>query len=120
MTNAELIKLARQITDLHAAQTLVREVGITIVDQGRRDSVMQSMHRIGDDLVTMCSDMRRLCQEPYGDTSAATKAVASELNYYGHTFFSGRTAKSRCLGCGETWSVIVSRMDPCPESETSA
>lgn len=79
MTNAELIKLARQITDLHAAQTLVREVGITIVDQGRHDSVMQSMHRIGDDLVTLCYDMRRLCREPYGNTHLPAPLTPDEI-----------------------------------------
>lgn len=37
----------------------------------------------------------------------------------GHTFALPRKALSKCLGCGQTWSKIISNCDWCPEPEGS-
>lgn len=69
MTNAELFKLATQITDLTTAQTLVREVALTITDPVRHDSLMKSADRIFNDILALNLKVRRLCGKPYGNAS---------------------------------------------------
>lgn len=113
MTNAELIKLAKQITDLPAAQTLVRDVVLTIVDPGRHDSLMRSVDRIADDVLALGLEMRRLCREPYDVVSASGIRDPSSVDYCGHTFLAPRTHASKCLRCGGAWTEISMNTNRC-------
>lgn len=66
-TNATLIRQMRLITQMDDVQTKLRETGSYIVDKGNHQDVMQTASRVDDIMVTMCSELRRLCAEPYGD-----------------------------------------------------
>ncbi len=66
-TNARLIQEMRKIVKLEDAAQSVRDVAMTIVDQGMHDDIMINASHLDDVLVTMCSELRRLCAEPYGD-----------------------------------------------------
>lgn len=69
-TNATLIRQMRLIVQMDDVQAKLRETGAYIVDDGLNQDVMITASRLDDIMVTMCTEMRRLCAEPYGDQGA--------------------------------------------------
>lgn len=67
-TNGILIAQARKIVEMGQIATKLRALGATIPDQGMNQDVMVQASHLDDIMVTMCSDLRRLCAEPYGNT----------------------------------------------------
>lgn len=66
-TNATLIIAARKLVTLHDIATSLRELASTVVDDAMHHDLAINASHLDDILVTMCSDIRRACQEPYGD-----------------------------------------------------
>jgi hypothetical protein len=66
-TNATLIRKAREIIKMDDIQEALRALGRTIVDDRLNQDIMINASHLDDIMVTMCSDLRRLCAEPYGD-----------------------------------------------------
>lgn len=69
-TNATLIRQMRLIVQMDDVQAKLRETGAYIVDDGLNQDVMITASHVDDIMVTMCTEMRRLCAEPYGDQGA--------------------------------------------------
>ena len=68
-TNATLIRGMRRIIEMDDAQRKIRETGSYIIDEDMHQDIMQTASHIDNIMVTMCTELRRLCAEPYGDAS---------------------------------------------------
>lgn len=68
-TNATLIRHMRRIIEMDDAQRKICETGSYIIDEGMHQDIMQTASHIDNIMVTMCTELRRLCAEPYGDAS---------------------------------------------------
>jgi hypothetical protein len=66
-TNATLIHKMRQIIQLEDAAQAVRNCGWSASEQTMHNDIMINASHLDDVLVTMCTELRRLCAEPYGD-----------------------------------------------------
>jgi hypothetical protein len=65
--NVTLIRKCRQIVEMDDIANRLLDVGSRIVDDGMNRDVMVNASHLEDIMVTMCSELRRLCAEPYGD-----------------------------------------------------
>ena len=68
-TNATLIRHMRRIIEMDDAQRKICETVSYIIDEGMHQDIMQTASHIDNIMVTMCTELRRLCAEPYGDAS---------------------------------------------------
>lgn len=66
-TNAILLTQARKIIAMDGIATGLRSLGATIGHSDMYHEVMVRASQLDDILVTMCTDLRRMCAEPYGD-----------------------------------------------------
>jgi hypothetical protein len=65
-TNAQLIDAINKIHTLNDIATQLRALGSTIPETAMHHYIMVQASRLDDIMVTMCSNLRRLCAEPYG------------------------------------------------------
>jgi len=65
--NATLIQKCRQIVEMDDIAARLREIGSRIIDDGMNQDVMVNASHLDDIMVTMCSELRRMCTELYGD-----------------------------------------------------
>ena len=65
-TNAQLIDAINKIHTLNDIAAQLRALGSTIPETAMHHDIMVQASHLDDIMVTMCSNIRRLCAEPYG------------------------------------------------------
>lgn len=70
-TNGILIAQARKTVEMDLIATKLRALGATIPAEGMNQDIMVQASHLDDIMVTMCSELRRLCAEPYGTPQIA-------------------------------------------------